>query len=89
MIEFRKLLYILPNLSIGCVENMCTVLVYLNSQLFLCINITCYMISFVNNQADFPLLLHLMGKNGTEQSRPHNQIIVMHDGLLTLIFYDP
>ena len=77
MIKLRKLLHIIPDLSIRGMENMCPIFMHLNSTHFACINITCQMIPLVNHKARFPLLSHLVRKDRAKQPGPYDQIIVM------------
>ena len=63
MVKFGKLTYILPDLLIRGMENMCAVLMYMNTAHHTGINIACNMLPTVNHQNSFSLLLHLIGEN--------------------------
>ena len=78
MIKFCKLIDIIPHLFIGRVENMCSILVHLNSFYFFTINISGNVISFFNHKAFFSTFLCFMCENCTKKSCSHNQIIVFH-----------
>ena len=62
-IELRKLCNIFPYFLIVCMENMCTILMYIDSFNFLCVNISGNVWTFVNHQNRFSCFFSFMSKN--------------------------
>ena len=58
-----KLVDIVPNLLVGGMENMGSILMNLNPFHFLTVNIASHMMALVNNLDLFPPLIGLMGKD--------------------------
>ncbi len=56
-VKLCKLCNIIPYFFIICMENMCTILMHINSLYIFCINISCNIRSFINDKNCFPLFL--------------------------------
>lgn len=87
MIELRKLIDIIPHLSIGGMENMGPIGMNMDALFFLTINISAQMFPAVNNKTFFPFFLSLMSKHTAKESAAHNQIIIFHIGLPAYISF--
>ena len=75
-VKFSKLIYILPYLSIICMKNMSSILMYLNAFHCLRINISCNIRSLIDHQNRLSCCLRLMSKNCSIQSCTYYQIII-------------
>ena len=53
-------------------KNMCTILMHINPIYVLTVNITCYMISFVNYKTFFPCFCHFACKNSSKKTCSNN-----------------
>ena len=60
MIELCKAIHVIPYFRVRCMENMGPILMYMDSPLYAGIDITGYMLSFINHQAGSPMFFHLM-----------------------------
>ena len=90
IVELRQLVYVIPNLFVARVENVCAVTVHLNAVHILGIDISSNVASFVDHKTALSCQRHLMCKHRTEQSGADNQIIVLFSffsHLFSLLFF--
>ena len=67
-------------------ENMCAVLVHIDIHHRLRVNVSGNVLSLIDHQSTSATLLHLMGKNRSEQPRAYYQIIVLHHTSSTALY---
>ena len=94
-VESCKLVYIFPYFYIICMENMCSISMYINPFHFFSIYIACNMLTLINYKTILTLLSCFMSKNRTKKPCSNNQIVIMfhnnspHTSIILLfIFYD-
>ena len=75
-VEFSKLCNIIPYLLIICVENMCTILMNVDSFNLLCIYISSNVRAFIDYKNRLARLLRLMSKDSAVQTGTYDKIIV-------------
>ena len=72
IIEFHKLVHIIPNFLIRSMENMSPIFMNPDTFLFFAIHIATHMITPFQNQTRLTSLRHFMGKNRTKQTATNN-----------------
>ena len=80
-VKLRKLVYIVPYFPVVGVENMRSILVYMNALYILRVNITGNVRPLVDHQHGFSMFFCLMSKHRPVKSCSYYQIIV-HDVFL-------
>ena len=75
-VELRKLCNIIPDLLIIGMENMCTILMNIDSLNLLCVHVSCNIRAFVDHENRFARLLRLMSKDSTVKTGAYDKIIV-------------
>ena len=76
MVKFRKPVYIIPYVLIRCMENMCSVLMHMDSFHIFTINISRYMIPLVDYETGLSFFSKLICHNRAVQSCADDQIII-------------
>lgn len=72
VIEFDKLIYIIPHRLIRSMENMGTICMDMDPIFFLAIDIAAYMMPTINHKTFLSFFLCFMGKNASEKPCPYN-----------------
>ena len=72
-VELRKLCNIIPDLLIIGMENMCTILMNIDSLNLLCVHVSCNIRAFVNHENRFARLLRLMSKDSTVKTGSYDK----------------
>lgn len=65
-----------PHLLVGSMEDMRTILVYVDIVYAFAMNISTSVLALVNHEATFPTLVHEMGKGGSKKAGAHDEIVV-------------
>ena len=76
IVKGSKLVHIIPYFLVGCVEDMCTVLVDIDPVGIFRIDVAADMASFIDNETLEALFFQLISRYRTVQSGPDYQIIV-------------
>ena len=84
VVEFRKLVYIIPHFFVAGVENVRAILMYVDTGYIFRVDIARNMIPAVNHQTFLALFGQLVGKDCAVQAGSDNQIII-HDTLVLSI----
>ena len=71
MIELSKLIHIIPHMLQRRMENMSAIHVNINIVFAFTVQITCYMITAIDNKYRFTTLVCLMSKNSTKWACPN------------------
>ena len=83
-VEGDKCIDKIPHFFIGSMEDMRTVLVYIDTFRLLTINISAELRTFVNNETGLTCLVGFVGKGCSEQTRANYEIIVFHYNKLSI-----
>jgi len=85
VVELCELVDVVPNFLIGGMEDMCTILVYMDVLDGFAVDITSDVVSPFNHQAGLSPLHGFISEHCTEQASTNNQIIVFfHEKILLL-----